>query len=108
MSEPLSYKDLEKLIKDLKSEKQLLSDELYQREKIFQAKENLLQQIVSDTNEGVLVIQRDEIKFFNQTALNFLGFSSLELEQFKFTELIHKDYQGQVIQFLSEINENIA
>lgn len=105
MPEPLSYKDLEKLVKDLKAEKQLLSEELFQREKLFQTKEHLLQQILNDTKEGIFIIQRDEIKLVNHTALNTLGYKHDEIESFKFTDLIQADYRGEFIQFLSDINE---
>jgi PAS domain S-box-containing protein len=105
MPEPLSYKELEKLVKDLKSEKQLLSDELFQREKLFQSKETVLQQIINDTSEGILVLQRDEIKLVNQTALQLLAYQHNDIFEVKFTDLIHADFKGQVIQYISEIAE---
>ncbi|MGE4288997.1 MAG: ATP-binding protein [Salinivirgaceae bacterium] len=103
MPEPLSYKDLEQQLKALKQEKQALFDELQQSEKQFHLKENLLNQIANDTKEGIVVIQRDEIKFANQTALQILGYNFELLASLKFTDLIDFDYKGQLIQYLSEL-----
>ncbi len=104
MPEPLSYKDLEQQVKALKLEKMALLDELQQSQKKFHLKESLLNQIANDTKEGIVVIQRDEIKFANQTALQILGYSFELLESFKFTELVDVDYKGQLIQYLSELD----
>lgn len=103
MGEPLSYKELENLVKSLKQEKQQLVEELKTKTENSQSKEKLYHQLISHTNEGILLVQRDRIKFANQPALNLLETSRSDIEKVSFTDFIHPDYKGQVIQQISDI-----
>ncbi len=103
MSDPLSYKELENLVKSLQSEKQQLADSLSNKEKIYSAKENFYEQIVNHTNEGVAIVQGDKLKFVNKTVLKLLKSTKSELEERNFSELIHPDQRGHVIQKISDI-----
>jgi len=109
MEESLSYQELENLINVLTNEKQKLTEDYSVKEKQFISRENLYQQIINHTNEGVAVIQGDQFKFINQAALLMLDASRDDLENKNFSTIIHPDYQGQVIQQISEIiNGNIS
>ncbi len=103
MSEPLSYKDLEKLVKELKKSKSKLEDSITQKSKIFESKENLYSQIINHTQEGVIVIQGEEFKYINQAALKLLDTDKKDIEGIKFSEIIHPDQRGEVIRFISQI-----
>jgi|GEM_PF-1577685 len=103
MSEPLSFKELEKLVKDLKSERQVLTDELLLKEQQIQSRESLYHLIINHSPEGILIIQGESIKFINQTALKFIEASREDAESLVFSNLIHPDYKGQIIQYFAEI-----
>ncbi|MDA3894196.1 MAG: ATP-binding protein [Salinivirgaceae bacterium] len=103
MSEPLSYKELENLVKDLRAEKRTLEEGNTQRENNYKNKENLYQQIINLTHEAVIVIQGDVPKFFNKAALNILEARKEDIEKLKFSQFIHPDQRGEVIHFVSQI-----
>ncbi len=103
MSDPISYKELEKLVKSLQLEKQQLSENLLNKEKIYTAKENLYEQIVNHINEGLAIVQGDKLKFVNKPVLKLLKSTKSELEGGNFSELIHPDQRGQVIQKISNV-----
>lgn len=103
MSNPLSYKELEDLVKTLRGENQKLTESLVGKEKIFANKENLYEQIINHTNEGVAIVQGDVLKFVNQPVLNLLKSTKSELEERYFSDIIHPDHRGNIIQQISNI-----
>lgn len=103
MSEPLSFKELEKLVKDLKSERQVLTDELLLKEQQIQSRESLYHLIINHSPEGILIIQGESIKFINQTALKFIEASREDAEALVFSNILHPDFKGQIIQYFAEI-----
>ena len=103
MSEPLSYKDLEHLVKELNLEKRQLEEELQVKENTCKSKENLYNQIINHTHEAVIVIQGDVLKFINKAALDLLDTHKEDLEKVKFSEIIHPDQRGEIISYVSKI-----
>jgi len=103
MSEPISYKELENLVKELKQTKIRLEETIEQKENSFISKENLYNQIINHTHEGVIVIQAENFKFINQAALNLLDIHKDDLENRKFPEIIHPDQRGDIIKQISQI-----
>jgi PAS domain S-box-containing protein len=103
MSEPLSYKDLEHLVKELNIEKRQLEEDLQLKENTYKSKENLYNQIINHTHEAVIVIQGDALKFINKAALSLLDTHKEDLEKVKFSEIIHPDQRGEIIRYVSRI-----
>ncbi len=103
MPEALSYKELEKLVKDLTDDKRELENRLEIIENTYSSKEKLYNQIFNQTFEGVIVIQGEIIKFINKTVLGMLGATREKIEKIKFSELIHPDNRGEIIKNISEI-----
>lgn len=99
----LSYKDLESLVEELKVSKKKLEESSIQKEKDFHSKENLSNQIINNLDEGVIVIQGDSFKFINQSAAKLLNTSNEDIDEIKFLDIIHADYKGELIKFISQI-----
>lgn len=105
MNNPLSYKELENLVKTLKSENVELKENLTSKESLFSSKEKFYEQIINHTNEGLAIVQGDVLKFVNQPALNLLKSTKSELEEKNFSDLIHPNYRGNLIIQISKIIE---
>lgn len=103
MPEALSYKDLENLINELKINKRELEELVHQKDNTFKSKENLYHQIINHTLEGVIVIQGEILKFINNAALDLLDCDKEHLAKIKFSEIIHPNQRGEVIQYISQI-----
>lgn len=112
MGNPLSYKELEKKLNDLQAEKQKLVEEFANKDKASRAKEHLYEQIINHTHEGLAILQGDKLKFVNKPALTILKSTKSELESKSFSDLIHPDQRGSIIQNISTIidgtNENFV
>ncbi len=106
MSEPLSYKDLEKIVEELKESKRRLEQSIEQKISVFESKENLYNQIINHTQEGVIVIQGEKFKYINKAALKLLDTNREDAENIKFSEIVHPDQRGEVIKYISQIVSN--
>ncbi|MBI9066924.1 MAG: response regulator [Salinivirgaceae bacterium] len=106
MPEPLSYKELEQLVKDLRQEKNLLQASVAQKENQLVSVETLYKQIIDNVDEGVFLIHGEKFKFINREALSLLDTTRKEIETTKFSEIIHPEYRGEIIQLISEIVES--
>lgn len=103
MAEPLSYKELENLVKDLKSERDSLKQEVLQKENSYLTKENLYHQVINNTHDSVVVLQGDSPKFMNKAALALFDVSKVEIDSVKFLDLIHPDFKANVVHPISQI-----
>lgn len=106
MAEPLSYKELENLVKNLQHEKQVLTEQLVQKESQCLTIEELYKQIVDHVKVGVFLIQGETFRFINQEALRMLDANKKDLEAINFSEIVHPDFRGDIIQDISEIIES--
>jgi PAS domain S-box-containing protein len=103
MAEPLSYKELESLVKELELSKNKIEESLSQKERTFEIKEAFYRKIINSSDEGIIVIQGDSFRFINDKALKLLNVSAKEIETYKFSEIIYADYRGEIIKFISQI-----
>lgn len=103
MTEPLSFKDLENLVSELRASNDELKESYIQKENVYISKENLYHQIVNSCDDGVIVIQGDTFKYINQTSANLLDINTDDFEELKFSDIIHEDYKGELIKSISQI-----
>lgn len=103
MSQALSYKELENLVKDLKSERDSLKEELQQKEKQNLTRENLFKEIINNNQHAVVVIKGDSPKFMNKAALRLFEIESNNIETLKFLDLIHNDFKADLVNPISDI-----
>lgn len=103
MADSLSYKDLENIIEELKISEKRLEENSLQKERVIQSNENLYDQIINNLDKVVIVIQGDAIKYSNQAALDLLKTDTENIENIKFSEIIHEDYKGELIKSISQI-----
>lgn len=103
MAEPLSYKELESLVKELKLSNDKLEESYLQKERTFSLKEDFYHQIINKSDEGIIVIQGDSFKYINKKALSLLKIEIDDIEKYNFLEIISIDYRGEVIKSISQI-----
>ncbi len=96
MSEPLSYKELEKQIAELKIKNKNLESSLFKTETLYA-------QMVNSFDDAVFVIQGDSVKFINRAASDITDIKQSSISEIHFSKIIHPDYQAEIIKFISQI-----